>query len=194
MDELPETNRRNVLRTIGAGAVTSLAVAGSAAAHKGGLQGELAKVRSATAEYNEPENAYDDGYVVPGKNGPIPLEDVVDKGHAVCGMGFHFINRDNVGSTDPTVPAVLVYGVGDDDDLVLGAVEYAVPKAGPYAETPPDLFSHDGGDEEWGTLPTPEGRPDLWTLHVWVHNHNPDGVFTPLNPRELFHPEGCEGH
>jgi hypothetical protein len=25
-------------------------------------------------------------------------------------------------------------------------------------------------------------HPDLWTLHVWVHHDNPDGVFTAHNP------------
>lgn len=92
-------------------------------------------------------------------------------------------------------PEVLAYGEGDDGDLVLGAVEYAAPIYGRFEEDPPDLF--DNADPEWHVLPLPEEAPvpfdGLWTLHAWVHNHNPDGVFHPTNPRELFHPDGCEG-
>lgn len=169
-----------------------LAVAGLSttpvAGHRGGLKGELAEVRSATAEYNDPENAYDDGYVVTDRDGNvIPLEDVPEEGHAVCGMGFHFVNDSLIGSTDRTEPPVLAYGLGDDGDFVLGAVEYIVPQREEYAESPPDLFAHDDGSEQWQEGPF----PNVWSLHVWVHNKNPDGVFTPFNPRELFHPEGC---
>lgn len=178
MQEQRHTNRRTTLKVIGAGIVGGVALTGSATAHRGGLQGELAEVRSATAEYNDPENALDDGF---------EAED-----HAVCGMGFHWPNFDRVGEVDRTRPQVLVYGEDDEGDLVLGAVEYAVPQRGPYENDPPDLFAHDGGDEVWGTLDTPNGT--LWTLHVWVHNHNPEGVFNPTNPRELFSPEGCHGH
>lgn len=188
-----DMNRRTVLKTLGAGAVGSTVLSGAVAAQGGGLQQELSEVRSATAEYNDPENAYDDDYVVRDHDGNvIPLDEVTERGHSVCGMGFHFANGRLFGSTDRTEPPILVYGVGDDGDLVLGAVEYAVPKQGDYENSPPDLFDHDGGDEEWGTLSTPQG--DLWTLHAWVHNKNPDGVFAPFNPRELFHPDGCAGH
>lgn len=185
--------RRTVLRL--AGAAGGIGLAGNAAA-AGGLQGELAAVRSATAAYNDPANAYDDGYLVPVQADddpepePMPLEDVVDEAHAVCGMGFHFVNLALLGSTDPTEPAVLVYGVDDDGDLVLGAVEWVVPKAGPYEDSPPDLFEDDDGAEIWQ-----EDSPDtgLWSLHAWVHTHNPDGVFHPFNPRPQFSPEGCVG-
>lgn len=171
-------DRRTALKAAGAGLLTGLALAGSAAAHRGGLQGELAEVRSATAEYNDPANAEADGYE--------PEE------HAVCNMGFHWPNGDLIGTVDRTRPQVLVYGEDDDGDLVLGAVEYVVPKQGEYENSPPDLFAHDGGDEVWATLEL--GPHTSWALHVWVHNHNPEGVFHHTNPRELFSPEGCEEH
>lgn len=32
-------------------------------------------------------------------------------------------------------------------------------------------------------------HPDLWTLHVWAHLDNPDGLFTPINPDLPASPE-----
>lgn len=186
-----ELNRRTVLKTVGAGVVGSVALTGNATAQQGRLKKELAEVRSATAEYNDPANAYADGYFARDHDGNVPLEDVVDEAHAVCGMGFHFVNPDLVGSTEPTEPAVLAYGVDDEDDLILGAVEYIVPQNGPSEEEPPDIFAHDDGMEKWQEDSPKEGQS---SLHVWVHNPNPAGVFAPFNPRKQFHPSECDGH
>lgn len=163
------------MKTIGAGIGASVAFSGSAGANRGGLKRELAEVRSATAEYDDPANAVEDGYV--------PEDD------AVCGMGYHYPNFNRIGTVDRTQPQVLVYGEGDDGVLVLGAVEYLVPRIGDYTEEPPDLFSHDEGSEEWAAF----GHMG-WALHVWVHNTNPAGVFNPTNPRELFCPDGSGEH
>lgn len=168
-------DRRTVLKTTGAGIAGSLALGGGAAAHQGGLKRELAEVRSATAEYNDPANAIDDGYRA--------------SDHAVCGMGYHYGNFGLIGTVDRTEPQVLVYGEDEDGDLVLGAVEYLVPKAGPYTDEPPRLFEHDGGAEQWS-----EFGEMGWALHVWVHTHNPAGVFNPTNPRPQFCPDGGGDH
>lgn len=170
MTELRNLDRRTVLQTFGAGIAGGIALSGSASASRGGLKGELAEVRSATAEYNDPGNAVADGYVA--------------EEHAVCGMGYHYPNFNLIGTVDRTRPQVLVYGEGEDGDLILGAVEYVVPKAG--RESPPDLFEHDGGDEVWQ-----EFGPNFWAIHVWAHTHNPDGVFNPTNPRKQFCPDGA---
>lgn len=190
MNDLSEANRRTVLKTIGTGVMGGMALSGNAMAQGGGLARELAVVRSATAEYNDPANAYADGYVHPDPEGGIlPLDEVVEKGHAVCGMGFHFGNFDLFGtSLDPTKPAVLAYGVDDDDNLVLGAVEWVVSKQ--VSPTEPDIFEHDDGIEVWQE---DSPFPGVWSMHAWVHNHNPEGVFHPTNSRELFHPDGCTG-
>lgn len=174
-----------VLKTLGAGLMSSVAFSGTAAAHRGGLKGELAEVRSATANYNDPANAYDDGYFAPDRNfDPIPLAEVVERAHSVCGMGYHFVNPDLFGTDDRTEPQVLVYGEGDDGDLMLGAVEYLLPQADEEEEREePDLFAHDDGDEQW------ESFHGSWSLHVWVHTNNPDGVFNPTNPRPQFCPD-----
>lgn len=182
MNNSSTINRRTVLKTIGAGVAGSVALSGTAAARGGGVQRELSVVRAATAQYNDTQNALDAGYV--------PEE------MSVCGMGFHWPNPSLLDLVpNKTEPEILVYGEDEDGNLVLGAVEYAVPVFGPYAESPPDLF--DNADPEWHVLPLPDDAPvpfdELWTLHAWVHNHNPEGVFHPTNPRELFHPDGCMG-
>lgn len=192
MTRIHHPNRRRVLKTIGAAGIGSLALSGNTAAHRGGLQRELATVRSATARYNDPANAYADGYVaLNDEREVIPLEDVVDEGHTVCGMGIHFANLNFIGGPPSlTEPAVLAYGVDEEDNLVLGAVEWVVSKQ--VSPSEPDLFDHDNGKEVWQ-----EDSPfrGVWSLHAWVHTHNPEGVFHPTNPRHLFaHPEWCENN
>ena len=184
-----DLNRRTTLKTIGVGLLTAGAFTGSATANKGGLQGELAQVRSATAKYNDPANAYADGYVaLDDEQNPVALEDVVSEAEAVCGMGFHFVNFSTLGEYDRLKPQVLVYGVDDDDNLILGAVEYIIPDA--VSGGNPDLFVHDGGAEHWDAGPF----PGVQSLHVWVHTNNPAGVFEHANPRKQFSPDGCLRH
>lgn len=174
MERSNNTNRRRVLKAIGAGIVGGTALTGTSAA-RGGLKQELAEVRSATAAYNDVQNARDDGY-----DGPVSN---------VCGMGYHFGNLSLFGtSLNPTEPAVLAYGEDDDGNLVLGAVEWIVSKQ--VSPTEPDIFDHDDGAEVWQEDSPFEG---VWSMHAWVHNHNPEGVFHPTNPRELFFPDGCVG-
>lgn len=183
----PYVNRRTVLKALGATAGVG-AFATPATAHNGGLTGHLADVWAATYRYTDPARAYADGYVVPGPDGVIPLENVTEQGHAVCGMGYHFINRSHMGSDDPTKPQVLAYGVDENGDLTLGAVEYIVPKAGAYQSEPPDMFDHDNGAEAWHEDSPQEG---VWSMHVWIHAANQNGRFAAFNPDERFHPEGC---
>ena len=185
-------SRRTVLAGIGT-AVLAGGFSQPAGAGQGGLKRELAEVRSATARYNDPANAYADGYVAMDHEGSrVELENVVEEAEAVCGMGFHFVNKELFGSTTPTEPPVLVYGVGDDGDLLLGAVEYIVPKGEDDSETvEPDLFDNDDGAERWDE---DEPRDGVWSLHAWVHTHNPNGVFSHHNPRKQFSPAGCHGH
>lgn len=177
--------RRTVLQTIGAGAVGALALSGNAAAGRGKLKKELAEVRSATAAYNNPANAEADGY---------HAEDEPP----VCGMGYHYVNEGLLDFTvDKKNPEGMVYGESNGGNLILGAVEYIVPKAGTYSDTQPES-PFDNADPEWDVLELPPEAPvqftELWTLHAWVHTKNPEGVFHPHNPRKQFSPDGCVEH
>ncbi|TFG88787.1 MAG: hypothetical protein E4H17_01805 [Gemmatimonadales bacterium] len=73
-------------------------------------------------------------------------------------------------------PEVLVFMPSPDasDGVRLGAVEYVVPMAAWAGEAPPTLF---------GQTFVPGGPGGvLWTLHVWIWQHNPSGMFAPWNP------------
>lgn len=191
MRDAVETDRRTVLKTLGTGAVGSMALSGCMGIGTSEFQQELDEVASATSDYTDPAVAYEDGYIVPGENGPMELSNVVGNAHAVCGMGYHFANRELMGSTTATEPPILVYGVDSAGDLTLGAVEYIVPKEAGFQDAPPDIFEHDDGEEEanWAEDSPMEG---MWALHAWVHTDNAEGVFHPVNGDDVFHPEGCE--
>ncbi len=187
MTDAHDLSRRTVLKTIGGGLATGTALAGTGAAQvprNHGLNRELAQVRSATAAYNDTQHALEAGY--------LPEQE------AVCGMGYHWPNPDLLDfQVTKTEPEAVVYGASPGGNLVLGAVEYVAPKAGPFQTSSPDS-PFENADPDWGTLEVPQDAPipfdQLWTLHAWVHNHNPEGVFHPTNPRKLFHPDGCVDH
>ena len=129
----------------------------SAAAHK-----QLAAARSATAAYHDVARAEADGYV--------------DIGLYIPGEGFHWVNNSLIdGTFDPSKPEILLYApVPGEDRLQLVAVEYVVP----VTEPRPSGFV--GSADQWRM---DEEEFALWELTVWLWEHNPNGVFTHLNPR-----------
>ena len=189
--ETKAIGRRRVLSILGGGLAFG-ASSGVATARRGGseLAQQLNEVRAGTRKYRDFGTARDDGY-----------EPVLG---FVPGMGFHFVRVDLI-AVDHTVgpveglenPPILVYfTTGDydpepgdahdpdhDDDLRLGAVEYA-HMGDPGA--PGDYFADDTArrhlktseEEGWEFVP-PAG---VTALHVWVHRGNPAGVFNPTNP------------
>jgi len=120
---------------------------------------ELARVRPATAAYQDVSRAEADGYV--------------DIGLFVSGMGYHYVNFSLIDDTfDVENPEILVYSPNPNGRLRLVAVEYAVPDSFPV----PDGFF--GDSDVW------DDNLDfhLWTLHAWVWQGNPNGMFAELNP------------
>lgn len=188
--------RRTALKAIGAGALLAGGMSTGAAAHRGALARDLAAVRSTTARWNDPQNAYADGYAHYVEGTPLPLEEVIEKGEAICNMGYHFVNFGFVlemfdGNVDRTKPPILVYGADGDGNLVLGAAEYVVPDA--LLPEAYEWFDGTDDDDAWEPFtdaPTPFPAS---ALHAWVHTHNPLGVFSHDNPRKQFSPEGCLG-
>jgi len=94
-------------------------------------------------------------------------------------MGYHYVNFNLLDlDLDPSNPEILVFVPGDNGEMRLGAVEYAVPI---------DLW-----DEGSVVPPRILGQPmhvneelGLYVLHAWVYVENPSGVFTDWNP-EVF--------
>ncbi|HET9862744.1 MAG TPA: hypothetical protein VFP37_04835 [Steroidobacteraceae bacterium] len=124
---------------------------------------QLDDVRNATARYLDVQKATDDGYV--------------DIGLFVANMGWHYQKMSRVDARfDMTRPEFLVYAddpCGGPRKLV--AVEYAVPFE--FSRRAPEGFI--GKADQWDANQTYR----LWTLHAWVFEYNPDGVFAAFNPR-----------
>ena len=154
---IDRVSRRIIIKAAGSSAAVGTLAAGTTAARdqSGGdaaLEEQLATVTDATEGYEDPAAAIDDGFQVMGPFVP--------------GMGWHFMNPENVQAAvengfDVERPQLLTYGdtgAGCDGELVLGSVEYAIPVgAREYDEEHhPDLFDDDDGSEEWHVHPGAE--------------------------------------
>jgi hypothetical protein len=133
-------------------------------------QSELARVRTATARYQDHSVALADGYSLLL---PVGGQEYVPH------MGRHYLNLSLIDAPfDPERPPVLLYVPGPNGRHRLVAVEYGVPVAdlnNPGA--PPTGFS---GDHDAWSINT---EFSIWALHAWVWEENPDGMFAPFNPR-----------
>lgn len=117
---------------------------------------QLADIRKATAKYHDIEAAKEAGYEA----------EVL---FSVPNMGIHFTKNELLGDgiVDPLAPEVLVYEPKKNGGFKLVAVEYMA-----LGERP-SLFGHEFEDGPF---------PDSFTLHAWVWQANPNGMFAPFNP------------
>jgi hypothetical protein len=117
-------------------------------------------IRHATARYNSTEQAVRDGFQP--ENVCVPQ------------MGYHWVNFGRVDPVfDPLAPEIMVYAPGPNGQPQLVAVEYLVVDIG---QGRPELNGYPMDD---GVAPLPF---DHWTLHVWLYEDNPDGIFEAHNP------------
>ncbi|MFV2064926.1 MAG: hypothetical protein ACC726_15660 [Chloroflexota bacterium] len=164
------------MRKTSAALVTALAIAMSAApvVAQDADSAEIDEVRAVTATYSWLPNALDAGYVpLTGEDPDVPLCVDSDAG----GMGLHYL-RNVDGVADATDPEAIMYSVAEDGSTTLVAVEYVVPQ--PFVE-----------DEDGNVVALPsvlgqdlQLNPDLglYTLHAWIWEENPDGMFADFNP------------
>lgn len=152
---------------------------GDAPAADFNLHKELARARKATAPFNDLENALAANYTkFPDLSG-----DCVDQ-PGQGGMGIHYLNESLLDAeVDPLRPELLVYRKTRHGKLELVALEYVVPAPvwDALHPQPPVLFGH-----PFHLLRTPNRyglTVPLYTLHVWLWEHNPDGLFNDWNPR-----------
>jgi len=125
--------------------------------------GELQQAKIATARYNDFQQAINDGYV--------------DINVIVPEMGYHYLKMDNLdGTFDYAKPEILVYNKEENGRMKLVALEYATP----LSATPPAGFT--GDQDVWSVY-----QGVLWTLHAWIWEYNPAGVFNPTNPLIHLH-------
>lgn len=125
----------------------------------------LKRVHAATARYHSTVQATKAGYAV--------VSPCVSR-LVLGGMGFHWVKGSIVDPVfNPMEPEGLLYAPDKHGKLKLVAVEYIVLDVGqarPYF-----------GDHLMDIRGTPRPGPH-WSLHVWLYEENPNGVFTPYNP------------
>lgn len=128
---------------------------------------ELRLAKSATEKYRSLDVARADGYA--------------DINVVQQNMGFHYMKSTLVDSVfNPEKPEILVYNKQHDGSIQLVAVEYAVPI--PLTPTKaPEGFT--GSSDAW----TYSTTFNLWLLHAWVWEYNPQGIFNPTNPLVHLH-------
>ncbi len=122
------------------------------------------EIRTATARFHSLQQAARAGYV----------STVHCVANPVGAMGVHFANA---GLTDPVFdplhPETLLYEPTENGGFRLVAVEYQVIDVG----QPAPSFAGQSFDVGGSPIPVPH-----WTLHVWIYEENPLGVFEPFNP------------
>lgn len=123
------------------------------------LGAQLAQVRQATAQYHDVAVAEAAGYTQ--TSGCVPH------------MGYHYMRGGPLApeALDATEPNLLVYAPLHNGNLRLVAVEY-------MATGEAELF----GRSFDPPAPAGSGGPPFPTLHAWVWQANPDGMFAPHNP------------
>jgi hypothetical protein len=124
---------------------------------------QVESVRHATARFLDEQQAIDEGYV--------------DISVFYPNMGHHYLKAELLDEKfELEKPEILVYV---DDPCSGGrrlvAVEYAAPLA--LADNAPAGFV--GSDDAWSI----NQQFQLWTLHAWLFEYNPAGVFASHNSR-----------
>lgn len=138
----------------------------------------LVDVRKATAPFNDVQAAIAANYV----KFPDLVGDCVAQPGA-GGMGIHYLNASLLDEQlDPLKPELLVYRKATDGKLELVALEYVAPAPvwDALHAQPPVLFGH-----PFHLLRTPNRygiAAPLYTLHVWLWEHNRNGLFNDWNP------------
>jgi hypothetical protein len=148
---------------------------------------QIAAMRQATARYHDIAVARADGYVAISPCVAAP---------GVGGMGIHYANPRLMqdAGMNPTEPEMLLYLPQPDGSMQLIGIEYAIVVPAWHAaghQERPSFLGH-----TFDILPgdAAEGRPDLYTLHAWIWQPNPAGMFAPFNPRISCPPGDDAGH
>jgi hypothetical protein len=146
----------------------------SLSAHPSAMNQALAAVRAATARYQDVEVAVRDGFT--------PITACIEHPQ-LGGMGFHYARPDRMDDADyvATEPEMLLYVPRADGSLQLVGVEYWIREHAWAAagRTGFPMFLYHPFDH----TPAMHGMPARYSLHVWVWQPNPSGVFAPFNPR-----------
>lgn len=125
----------------------------------------LQSVRRATAKFHSTAQAIEAGYVPDDHCVSVP---------GLGGMGYHWVNPTLVDPVfDPLKPEAILYARGPGGNMRIIGLEYIVINVG----QPAPMF----GDQPFNVGGTPIPAPH-WSLHVWLYENNPSGLFAPFNP------------
>ena len=143
------------------------------------IQSSIDEVRRATLPFHDVQAAINAGYAkFPDKAGDC----VAQPGQGA--MGVHYLNGTFVGDTvlDPLRPEALMYQPQKNGKLELLGVEYIVFQDAWDAlhPQPPVLFGH---PFHLVRSPNRYGVPGFYELHLWVWEHNRNGIFNDWNPK-----------
>jgi hypothetical protein len=142
-------------------------------------QNALDAVRGATGRFHSLTVAQANGYALLKDKAGIACID----NPGVGAMGVHYVNGTfvNSGQVDPLKPQALVYEPAANGQLKLVAVEYVTFRQQWDAthNAPPMLFGQP-------FMLTPDGNrfglPAFYSLHAWIWQNNPTGMFSMWNP------------
>jgi hypothetical protein len=169
-------------------AAACLALAGAGAAYASASASpssptagkQLAQIRAATAKYHSLSRAQHDGWNVlfADVHGLTCIEDTDTP--SMGGMGYHWVNQANIGSTNPLEPAALIYAPTGGGNVRFAGMEYLVPD--PQGNIAQPFLNG------VGFMYTPPhnrflGPVGFWSLHVWAWDHNPHGTYDMWNPK-----------
>lgn len=125
----------------------------------------LKAVRQATARFHSTTQAVKAGYQADDHCVAVP---------GLGGMGYHWKNPELIDPIfDPLQPEMLLYARGPNGQLQLVGVEYLMINVG--QERP--SFGGYPLDVNGTPVPVPH-----YSLHVWLYEDNPNGIFAPFNP------------
>jgi hypothetical protein len=156
--------------------LNSVAVVGASAASSG-----LDTARAATTRFHDLGRATAAGYALPPAG--APLHECIATPDGTAAMGFHYINGDLLDTTvDPRRPEALVYAPDKHGKLKLAALEYVVFQQAWIAEHGSEMPSLFGQMFMATGEPNRYNIPAFFSLHVWLWQDNPAGLFAPFNP------------
>ncbi len=149
-----------------------------AAESEASIQTAIHEVRRATKKFHDIQVAVQEGYAAfPDRNGYC----VAQPGQGA--MGIHYLNGGLLDAVlDPLRPEALMYQPTKDGRLELLGVEYIVFQDvwDALHPQPPVLFGH---PFHLVRAPNRYNVPAFYELHLWVWEHNRNGIFNDWNPQ-----------
>lgn len=136
---------------------------------------DVERMQAATEAYQDVQAAMNAGFV--------PLSECVAGPDGGMGVHYGLPSRLEDAVVDPSAPEVLLYAPDGSGGLRLVGVEFMVHQdawAGAGNSAPPTLADQTF-DPPNPNHPDEMVRP-FHTLHAWIWEENPAGMFTPFNP------------